>query len=98
MAEEGKVIACHKMKACKKQYKKEKRLIVVDFSASSKSPDLAELEKKMPNFKFLKVDVDELPSVARKWAVDAVPTFLLLKRGILLGKVVGRGVNEPNRS
>uniref|UniRef100_A0A2C9UYC1 Thioredoxin domain-containing protein n=1 Tax=Manihot esculenta TaxID=3983 RepID=A0A2C9UYC1_MANES len=73
------------MKARKKQYKKGKRLIVVDFRASSMSPDLPELAKKMPNVKFLTVDVDELPSVARKRAVDAVPTFLLLKRGILQG-------------
>ncbi|KAG8643435.1 proline-rich receptor-like protein kinase PERK15 [Manihot esculenta] len=98
MVEEGNVIACHTVKAWKKQYKRGKRLIVVDFSASwcgpsrFMSPILAGWAKLMPNVRFLTVDVDELSSVARNWAIEAMPTFLLLKRGQLLDKVVGANV------
>ncbi|KAI9108872.1 hypothetical protein K1719_020177 [Acacia pycnantha] len=35
------------------------------------------------------VDVDELKSVAEEWGVEAMPTFLFLKEGKLVDKVVG---------
>ncbi|KAI8547628.1 hypothetical protein RHMOL_Rhmol07G0210300 [Rhododendron molle] len=37
----------------------------------------------------LKVDVDELESVAKDWAVEAMPTFIFIKEGKLVDKVVG---------
>ncbi|CBI19768.3 unnamed protein product, partial [Vitis vinifera] len=70
-------------------------LVVVDFTASwcgpcrVISPFLAELAKKMPNVIFLKVDVDELETVAKEWEVEAMPTFLFLKEGNVVDKVVG---------
>ncbi|XP_002280947.1 thioredoxin H-type [Vitis vinifera] len=69
--------------------------VVVDFTASwcgpcrVISPFLAELAKKMPNVIFLKVDVDELETVAKEWEVEAMPTFLFLKEGNVVDKVVG---------
>ncbi|KAF2323395.1 hypothetical protein GH714_035264 [Hevea brasiliensis] len=90
MAKEGQVIACHTVQDWTEQLEKaqkSKQLIVVDFTASwcppsvFMSPILAELAKNMPNVTFLMVDVDELRSVAFDWAVEALPTFLLLKEG-----------------
>ncbi|KAJ9186520.1 hypothetical protein P3X46_002084 [Hevea brasiliensis] len=103
MAEEGQVISCHTVEAWTDQLDKgqeSKKLIVVDFTASwcgpcrLINPILAELAKKMPNVIFLKVDVDELKSVAEDWAVEAMPTFMFLKEGKIVDKVVGAKKEE----
>nr|AEC03321.1 thioredoxin H-type 6 [Hevea brasiliensis] len=103
MAEEGQVISCHTVEAWTDQLDKgqeSKKLIVVDFTASwcgpcrLINPILAELAKKMPNVIFLKVDVDELKSVAEDWAVEAMPTFMFLKEGTIVDKVVGAKKEE----
>ncbi|KAL1810173.1 hypothetical protein ACET3Z_027163 [Daucus carota] len=96
--EEGQLISCHTIQAWEEQMQKgndSKKLIVVDFTASwcgpcrIMAPFLAELAKKLPSVTFLKVDVDELKSVAADWAVEAMPTFMFLKEGKIVDKVVG---------
>ncbi|KAK3424854.1 thioredoxin H-type 1 [Eucalyptus grandis] len=98
MAEEGQVYGCHTVDAWKEQFQKgveSKKLVVVDFTASwcgpcrLIAPIFAEMAKKMPHVLFLKVDVDELQSVATEHSVEAMPTFLLLKDGQIVDKVVG---------
>ncbi len=102
-AAEGQVISCHTLEAWTDQLQKgneSKRLVVVDFTASwcgpcrFISPFLAELAKKLPNVIFLKVDVDELKSVAQDWAVEAMPTFVFVKEGTIVDKVVGAKKDE----
>ncbi|EOX90950.1 hypothetical protein QUC31_002859 [Theobroma cacao] len=97
-AEEGQVIGCHTVESWNEQLQKgneSKKLVVVDFTASwcgpcrFIAPFLAELAKKLPNVMFLKVDVDELKEVATDWAVEAMPTFMFLKEGKIVDKVVG---------
>ncbi|MBA0720572.1 hypothetical protein Golax_008186, partial [Gossypium laxum] len=58
------------------------------------APVLADLAKKLPNVTYLKVDVDELKTVAEEWNVEAMPTFIYLKEGNLIDKVVGAKKDE----
>ncbi|KAL3844710.1 hypothetical protein ACJIZ3_002113 [Penstemon smallii] len=100
---EGQVIGCHTIEVWNEQIQKgndNKKLIVVDFTASwcgpcrFIAPFFADLAKKLPNVTFLKVDVDELKSVATDWAVEAMPTFIFLKEGKILDRVVGAKKEE----
>ncbi|KAE9596590.1 hypothetical protein Lal_00007571 [Lupinus albus] len=102
-SEEGQVIGCHTVEAWNQQLQRgneSKQIIVVDFTASwcgpcrFIAPFLAELAKKHLNVIFLKVDVDELKSVAQDWAVEAMPTFMFIKEGSIVGKVVGAKKDE----
>ncbi|XP_021908202.1 thioredoxin H1-like [Carica papaya] len=97
-AEEGQVISCHTIDSWKEQLNKgneSKKLVVVDFTASwcppcrFIAPYLSELAKKFTDIIFLKVDVDELQAVAAEWDVEAMPTFLFLKEGKIVEKIVG---------
>ncbi|KAL4199954.1 hypothetical protein AMTRI_Chr03g147330 [Amborella trichopoda] len=80
--------------------KSSKQLIVVDFSASwcgpcrIIEPFVKELANKFSDVKFLKIDVDELPDVSQEWGVQAMPTFVLIKEGKLVDKVVGPDKRE----
>ncbi|XP_028803015.1 thioredoxin H-type-like [Neltuma alba] len=107
MAEEGQVISCHNVDFWKQQLengKQSKKLIVVDFTASwcgpcrFIAPVLADIAKKMTNVIFLKVDVDELRDVSEEWGIEAMPTFLFLKEGKLVDKVVGAKKEELQKT
>ncbi|KAE8679858.1 Thioredoxin H-type 2 [Hibiscus syriacus] len=103
MAEEGQVIACHAVDSWNQQLEsanKSDKLVVVDFTASwcgpcrFIAPILADLAKKLPNVLFLKVDVDELKSVAQDWAIEKMPTFIFLKEGSIIDKLFGARKDE----
>ena len=95
--EEGCVIGCHNEAEFKTQVQKakENKLVVVDFTASwcgpcrVIAPAFAEFAKKFRGAVFLKVDVDEVEKVAAEYSVEAMPTFLFLKNGEVVDKVVG---------
>ncbi|KAM1617226.1 hypothetical protein TB2_015876 [Malus domestica] len=97
MAEE-KVIACHSVAVWTEHL--EKSHVVVDFTATwcgpcrFIAPIFAELARKNPEVTFLKVDVDELKTVTEEWGVEAMPTFLFLKEGKVVDKVVGAKKEE----
>ncbi|KAI3879105.1 hypothetical protein MKX03_018053 [Papaver bracteatum] len=101
--EEGQVIGCHTLDVWKEHVNNRnetKKLIVVDFTASwcgpcrMISPILTEIAKKLPNVLFLKVDVDELRTVSEEWNVEAMPTFVFLKDGKEVDRVVGAKKDE----
>ncbi|XP_068652042.1 thioredoxin H1-like [Aristolochia californica] len=100
---EGTVIACHSLDAWTKNLEEgadSKKLVVVDFTASwcgpcrFIAPVFVELAKKLPDVIFLKVDVDELRDVAAEWKVEAMPTFIFIKEGKEIDRLVGASKEE----
>ncbi|XP_073144629.1 thioredoxin H-type-like [Henckelia pumila] len=97
-AEEGQVFGCHTVDEWKAHFQKgveSKKLVVIDFTAAwcgpcrFISPIFAEIAKKTAHVIFLKVDVDELEPVAKEFKVEAMPTFVFLKEGQEVDRVVG---------
>lgn len=97
-AKEGQVIACHSQDEWNEQFQKakdSKKLVVVDFTASwcppcrFIAPIFAEFAKQMTDVIFLKVDVDELQAVSEEYEVEAMPTFVFIKEGVIVDSVVG---------
>ncbi|KAB2064474.1 hypothetical protein ES319_A09G021900v1 [Gossypium barbadense] len=74
--------------------------MVIDFSASwcgpckFMEPVLNEMAAKFTDVDFVKLDVDELPDVAQEFGVQAMPTFVLVKQGKEVDRVVGAQKNE----
>ncbi|KAL0539442.1 hypothetical protein IC582_023654 [Cucumis melo] len=98
MADMGKVITCHTLASWNQQLLKAQqynKLLVVNFTARWCGPChamasvLEELAKKMNNVIFLKVDIDELNSVAKEFEVAALPSYHFLKNGRLVEKFEG---------
>ncbi|RDX94376.1 hypothetical protein CR513_23250, partial [Mucuna pruriens] len=107
MGEEGQVIGVHTVQSWEQHLQKgkdSKKLIVVDFTASwcgpcrFIGPILAEIARNTPEVIFLKVDVDELRTVSENWSIEAMPTFLFLKEGKLVDKLVGARKEDLQRT
>ncbi|KAL2898495.1 Thioredoxin H2 [Bienertia sinuspersici] len=81
-------------------FKDSNQLLVIDFSASwcgpckFIEPAVRALANKFSTVEFAKIDVDELPDVAREFQVQAMPTFILAKKGAIVDKVVGAKKEE----
>uniref|UniRef100_A0A0D6R8H2 Thioredoxin domain-containing protein n=2 Tax=Araucaria cunninghamii TaxID=56994 RepID=A0A0D6R8H2_ARACU len=75
------------------------KIVVVDFTAQwcgpckMIAPFYSELSEKYPQLVFLKVDVDEMNDLTATWDVRAMPTFVFLKDGKQIDKLVG--ANKP---
>ncbi|KAI3467411.1 hypothetical protein Pfo_024074 [Paulownia fortunei] len=94
----GQVIAFHSSAKWKIHFEASKqtsKLIVLDFTASwcgpcqHIHPAINEFAEKYTDVEFIKIDVDELDDVAKEFGVHAMPTFILIKRGKEVDKVVG---------
>ncbi|XP_042482455.1 thioredoxin H2-like [Macadamia integrifolia] len=76
------------------------KLLVIDFSASwcgpckLIEPAVVDMANKYTDVEFVKIDVDELVDVAQEFAVQAMPTFILIKEGKEVDKVVGAKKDE----
>ncbi|KAK9913889.1 hypothetical protein M0R45_037693 [Rubus argutus] len=78
---------------------KDDTLVVANFSASwcnpciSIAPAYSELAAKYPSILFLTLDVDDLAELSTSWDIKATPTFVFLKDGRQVDKLVGG--NKP---
>ncbi|KNC98863.1 thioredoxin [Spizellomyces punctatus DAOM BR117] len=69
--------------------------IVIDFHATwcgpckMIAPKFEEFSKKYSKAVFIKIDVDEVPEVAEKAGVSAMPTFHIYKNGQKEAEIVG---------
>ncbi len=69
-------------------------LVLVDFFATwcgpcnMLTPEIEKLDKES-DIKILKIDVDELPDIARKFRVMSIPTLLLFKDNKLINSSLG---------
>ena len=71
------------------------KIVVIDFSASwcgpckMIAPLYEQLSEQVDNVIFVKVDVDENPETAMKYSVSAMPTFVFIKKGDVVEKLMG---------
>ncbi|KAJ3354232.1 Hsp90 cochaperone [Entophlyctis luteolus] len=81
-------------------YVSSSKLTVVDFTATwcgpckAIAPRFESLSAQYSNVNFLKVDVDEMRSIASSHSITAMPTFVFFKNGETLDKVVGADINK----
>ncbi|AED94495.1 thioredoxin (clone GIF2) [Arabidopsis thaliana] len=82
------------------EIKESNKLLVVDFSASwcgpcrMIEPAIHAMADKFNDVDFVKLDVDELPDVAKEFNVTAMPTFVLVKRGKEIERIIGAKKDE----
>lgn len=75
--------------------KQTNKLIVIDFTASwcgpcrHLQPIINDFAATYTDVEFIKIDVDELAEVAQEYGVQAMPTFVLIKQGEIVEKLVG---------
>jgi thioredoxin 1 len=71
------------------------QLTVIDFTATWCGPCQAiapiydQLSDLMTDVVFVKVDVDNCPDIAAKYAVSAMPTFVFIKKGEVIDRMMG---------
>ncbi|KAJ3114717.1 hypothetical protein HK100_001574 [Physocladia obscura] len=82
------------------KYISSSKLTVVDFTATwcgpckAVAPRFDALSTKHTNCNFLKVDVDQMKSIASTYGVRAMPTFMLFKSNSKLAEVVGADIGK----
>ncbi|KAK1263139.1 Thioredoxin H2-1 [Acorus gramineus] len=103
---ESHISTFHSEKAWKEHWKANQnstKLMVIHFTASwcgpcqVIEPVIKEFAAKFTDVTFAKIDIDKLPSVAEEWEVEGVPTFVFVKQGTEVDKVVGANKEELER-
>ncbi|XP_020589274.1 thioredoxin H2-2 [Phalaenopsis equestris] len=102
--EEGSaVVAVHSKESWNEHWtahKNSNKLLVIDFSATwcgpcrFIEPNFKALASRFNEASFVKIDVDELSEVSQQWRVQAMPTFVLVKGGKEVARVVGAKKEE----
>ncbi|CAH8318537.1 unnamed protein product [Eruca vesicaria subsp. sativa] len=76
------------------------QLLVIDFYATwcgpckFFEPAFIDMAVKFTDVDFVKLDVDKLPDVAKEFNVTAMPTFVLVKQGKEVDRIVGAKKDE----
>ena len=69
--------------------------VIIDFFATwcgpckKIAPAFEKLAEVYPSIVFLKVDVDESPELVDKYEIQAMPTFLFMKNGVVVKRIEG---------
>lgn len=78
----------------------QKGAVVIDFYATwcgpckRIAPTFEKLAEAFSGITFLKVDVDESADLVNKYDVNAMPTFIFLKDGVVIKRVEGADMKE----
>lgn len=100
---EARVVSFHSVNRWQLHFnscKDSNKLLVVDFTASwcgpckFMEPAVHAMAAKFTDVEFAKIDVDELQDVSQEFNVDAMPTFVFLKQGKEVDRVVGARKDE----
>ncbi|CAL0318290.1 unnamed protein product [Lupinus luteus] len=76
------------------------KLMVIDFTATWCGPCkymdhvIQDFAAKYIEVEFIKIDVDELMGVSQEFQVQAMPAFILMKKGKVVDKLVGAKTEE----
>ena len=74
--------------------------VVLDFFADwcgpcrTIAPKFVELESEFKTIEFLKVNIDDSAEIAERFAIKAMPTFVFIKNGKVLGSVEGADLKK----
>ncbi|KAF5779617.1 putative monodehydroascorbate reductase (NADH) [Helianthus annuus] len=105
-SDHGEVLSVHSLDKWNTQFQNSKtsnKLMVIDFSAAwcgpckFIEPAVHDLAVEFTDVDFIKIDIDELPDVAKDFDVQAMPTFVLLKKGKERDRLVGVKKDELHR-
>ena len=58
------------------------------------APVIEELSKEVTDAKVVKVDVDASPEIGARFQVRSIPTFVVLKDGVMVDRVVGASADK----
>nr|XP_043625350.1 thioredoxin H2-like [Erigeron canadensis] len=105
-SDDGKVNSVHSLSNWNTQFQSSTtsdKLMVIDFSAAwcgpckFIEPAVHDLAVEFSDVDFVKIDIDELPDVAKDFEVQAMPTFVLVKKGKERERIVGVKTDELHR-
>ncbi|XP_010256143.1 PREDICTED: thioredoxin H2-like [Nelumbo nucifera] len=102
-SEASRIVAFHSTARWRAHFdscKNSTKLMVIYFTASwcgpcrSMEPALNSFAAKYTDVEFVKIDADELMEVSAEFGVQTMPTFILIKQGKEVDKVVGAKKDE----
>nr|XP_043623056.1 thioredoxin H2-like [Erigeron canadensis] len=105
-SDDGKVSSVHSMHNWNTRFQRSRtsnKLMVIDFSVvwcrpcKFIEPAVHDFAVEFSDVDFVKIDIDELPDVARDFEVQVMPTFVLVKNGKERERIVGVKTDELHR-
>lgn len=58
------------------------------------APIIEELAEEVTDAKVVKVDIDASPEIGARFSVRSIPTFVVLKDGVMVDKMVGASAKK----